>query len=247
MFGACKLARQSSRGVRAALAFTMVVVGFALTTPFASAAPAARTLVSPTPIRAFAQDGRFVAWVDKQDRRRSAAAACSSATWPRAGNAHSSGNMICVSARMRSRLRVAAWSGRPSHSPAAFASVPVCSRHPSVTRVSRWFGQFPNSAYQSGGRTLTAFSGGTRHNAISWVDYRLVEESCDVEVDPTIPCLWDVTGGRVDRVVGHTRQRVPGTGPVVELATAAGLLASVPAADQWEGAQEGLGPLPVED
>jgi hypothetical protein len=85
-------------------------------------------------------------------------------------------------------------------------------------------------------------AGDKRLLAFSHLRYRLENEDCH-------PCLWNVTGGRVARVVeGGQQVSVPGVAPAALLAAGAGQLATAPALDPWEEAAKFFpSPRPAED
>ena len=95
---------------------------------------------------------------------------------------------------------------------------------------------------EGGGRRVTGMAGDKRLLAFSHLRYRLENEDCH-------PCVWNVTGGRVTRVVkGGEQVSVPGVAPAALLAAGAGRLATAPALDPWEEAAKFFpSPRPAED
>jgi hypothetical protein len=83
-------------------------------------------------------------------------------------------------------------------------------------------------AEQEGGHQLTGIAGDRRVLALSWVGYRLAN-------DCSPSCMWEVTGGRVNRIVDGKKIRVPGVAPAAVLAAGAGRLATAPAVASWQG------------
>lgn len=195
----------------------------------AAAGPAygAHTLaVSQTRIDGFAQDGRFIAW--------------SAGTM----NGFPCGRRVTIRNLATGRQRTFTSRFTP-----CFFSLALGGKHALATTppticgncygTTIWtaslgghlaeletFAQAPDG----GGHQLTGIAGDRRVLALSWVGYRLVNEDCNPA------CMWEVTGGRVNRVVDDRNQvRVPGVAPAAVLAVGAGRVATAPAVASWQG------------
>jgi hypothetical protein len=230
-----------TKGMLARRAILAALVG-ALFLATASAADGARTLArSPTWIQAFAQDGRFIAWVP---RVAPAKLPCGEAIVIRNLETGRKRSFMPRITPCFSRLGLALGGKR-----ALGLSPPTtCGNCVGATvwtaalggRLAE-LGTFAQSP-EGGGHRVTGMAGDKRLLAFSHLRYRLENEDCH-------PCLWNVTGGRVTRVVkGGQQISVPGVAPAALLAAGAGRLATAPALDPWEEAANVFpSPRPAED
>ena len=229
------------KGMLARRAILAALVG-ALFLATASAAEATRTLArSPTWIQAFAQDGKFISWIP---RVPPAKLPCGEAIVIRNLETERQRSFTPRFSPCFSRLGLALGGRRAL----ALSAPTTCGNCVGTTvwtaalggRLAE-LGTFAQSP-EGGGRRVTGMAGDKRLLAFSHVRYRLENEDCH-------PCLWNVTGGRVTRVVkGGQQESVPGVAPAALLAAGAGRLATAPALDPWEEAAKFVpSPRPAED
>ena len=229
------------KGMLARRAILAALVG-SLFLVTASAADAARTLArSPTWIQAFAQDGKFISWIP---RVPPAKLPCGEAIVIRNLETERQRSFTPRFSPCFSRLGLALGGRRAL----ALSAPTTCGNCVGTTvwtaalggRLAE-LGTFAQSP-EGGGRRVTGMAGDKRLLAFSHVRYRLENEDCH-------PCLWNVTGGRVTRVVkGGQQESVPGVAPAALLAAGAGRLATAPALDPWEEAAKFVpSPRPAED
>jgi hypothetical protein len=210
--------------VRSALALLALAASILLVAAARPAYGAHTLVVSQTRIDGFAQDGRFIAWS--------------------AGTVHHfpCGRVVTirnlVTGRQRTftprftpcffRLALGGWHALVTSSPTQCgncygATVWTASLGGHLAELET-FAEAPDG----GGHQLTGIAGDRRVLALAWVGYRLANEC-----SPS--CLWEVTGGRVNRIVDGKQVRVPGVPPAAVLAVGAGRLATAPAAASWQG------------
>ena len=219
------------RRLLAVLGALALAVSILLVVAAGPAAGAQTIAVSQTRINGFAQDRRFIAWTPNVTRTR----------FP-CGAGVTFHNL--ESGRQRSfRL----------HPTPCFFGLALGGRHALATTpptpCGNCFGatvwtaspggglaELETFAELEGGHQLTGIAGDRRVLALSWVGYTLVDEDCNPA------CMWEVTGGRVNRVVDGQQVRVPGVAPAAELAVGAGRLATAPAVSSWQGSDSSTRP-----
>lgn len=219
-----------------------VVAGILLVAP-APAAGAPQTLLDwPTHISSFAQDGPYIAWI----------ARAPNAIHPTCGRTYirslatdrqrSFGTRtrpVCLGGVTLGRNR-ALWTadaglcGNCQYSARVFTAALDDPRVVTLAMVTAWWPV---------GTHLTGLAADWRLLAFARVGYRQVETdpSC---LEERVPCVYDVTGGRVTWVRGRDRNPVTGVAPSAVLAVGAGRVAVAPSADPWEGPPD---PLPAEN
>jgi hypothetical protein len=190
-----------------------------------SAASAQTLAVSHTRINGFAQDGRFIAWTPNVTRTRFPCGAGVTFHNLESGRQRSfrlHPTPCFFSLELGGRHALAATP--PTTCGNCFgATVWTASLGGHLAELET-FAQAPDG----GGHQLTGIAGDRPVLALSWVGYRLANEC-----SPS--CLWEVTGGRVNRVVDGKQVRVPGVSPAAALAVGAGRVATAPAVASWQG------------
>jgi len=221
-----------ARGATRAAFLAAVFAGVLLATaPPASGVP--QTLVTwPTQIRAFAQDGPFVAWI----------ARAPNTVLPWCGRTHiqslptgahrSFGTRtapVCGGGLALGRNR-ALWTTDPGlcgncqYSARVFTAALHSPRVVTVATVVAWWGV---------GTHLTGLAADWRLLAVAQTRYVQVDTDPSCLEEP-VPCVFKPRGGRVTQVIGGDRRVVPGIGPPAVLAVGGGRIAVAPSADQWE-------------
>jgi hypothetical protein len=216
--------------------------------PRASAAP--QTLLAwPTRITAFAQDGHYVAWMASAPN--SVDPACGR-TYIRSlptGGQRSFGMRnapVCGGGLALGRGR-ALWTANPricGH--CAAVSIWTASLNDvRAVRLTTVINDFTD------GEQLTGLAADERLLAFSSVSFTLGlpgEPNC---IEDPVPCVYDVLGGRVTRVLSAERHDIPGVVPPALIAVGAGHIALAPSADPLQEDPDSVpaenGPIDVVD